>query len=311
MLLNTRCIIHGSLVGLLFIFGSALGPSCSAAEGETNLVGVMISREISPYIQMAEGLESALTIPICRIFFDTNGHPYTIDPRIQKIKSELFKATVAVGPEALRYVTLHQWQGPVVFGMVLDPEKIVRKGAVPCGVSLNLPYQQQIAAIHRVFPDVRRLGVLFNPANNLEWFEKARETAGTYGMLLTALTVWEQSDISNFFEKDALPVDAVMFIPDRTVISKAVIEFAIKETFLGGIPVIGYNRFFHDSGAALSFAIDYRAIGREVSLQLKAMLRGEPCAVVGPRYKLLLNMRVVNSLGLVLGKELPDELEKD
>ncbi len=311
MSLNLRRIIYTTLFGLLLIFGPASGPSFSAAYGETNLVGIMISQEISPFIQMVEGLESSLNTPICRIFFDTNRRPYSADPRIEKVKPELFKAIVAVGPGALRYVTLHRWPGPVVFGMVLDPEKIDHRGAVPCGVSLNIPYQQEIVAIHRVFPDVRRLGVLFNPANNEAWFEKARETAGTCGIVLTALTVQEQSDISHFFEDDDLHVDAVMFIPDRTVISKAVIQFVIKKAILLGIPVIGYNRFFHDSGAALSFAIDYRAIGEDVALQLKALLRGQPCALLAPRYKLLLNMRAVSNLGLILGEELPDELEKD
>lgn len=311
MSLNLRRIIYITLFGLLLVLGPTSGLSSSAAYGETNLVGIMISQEISPFIQMVEGLESSLNMPICRIFFDANGHPYSADPRIEKIKPELFKAIVAVGPGALRYVTLHHWPGPVVFGMVLDPEKIVHRGALPCGVSLNLPYQQEIVGLHRVFPDVRRLGVLFNPENNEEWFEKARETAGTYGIVLTALAVQEQSDISHFFEDDELHVDAVMFIPDRTVISKAVIQFVIKKTVLRGIPVIGYNRFFHDSGAALSFAVDYRAIGEQVALQVKALLRGEPCDLLTPRYKLLLNMRVVNNLGLILGEELPDELEKD
>ena len=242
---------------------------------------------------------------------DSEGRPYSTDPRFRGLTPQRLRAIVAVGPQSLHYLVNHNWSGPLVYGMVLNPEAILGENQQACGVSLNLPYWGQIFAIHRTFPDIKRLGILFDPANNQKWFNHAKSVAGIQGITLVPLLVREQSDIARMFKKSELGVDAIMFIPDRTVISKTVIQYVIKEALLRGVPTVGYNQFFHDSGAVLSFIIDYPAVGKRVAQQVENILGGRPCARLVPNYKILVNGRVAQKLGLRWGNNLPEDLEKE
>lgn len=260
---------------------------------------------------MVKGLEENLKIPSYRIFMDDNGRPYSTDPGFKELTPRNFRAMVAVGPRALNYLVSHAWSGPLVYGMVLNPEAILGRNNHACGVSLNLPYWGQLFAIHRTFPDIARLGILFDPANNQDWFKHAKSVAGLQGITLIPLLVRESSDIAKVFKERDLGLDAIMFIPDRTVISRVMIEYVIKEALVRGVPTIGYNQFFHDSGALLSFIISYRAVGKRVAQQVENILGGRPCARLVPNYKVVVNVRVAKKLGLSWGNNLPKRLEKD
>ena len=83
--------------------------------------------------------------------------------------------------------------------------------------------------------------------------------------------------LGNFSE-----LDAILFIPDKTIISKAVIQYVIKRAVLKRIPVVGYNQFFYDSGATLAFLIDYRKVGQQVAGKVTTIINGGPCEPLSP-----------------------------
>jgi putative ABC transport system substrate-binding protein len=72
----------------------------------------------------------------------------------------------------------------------------------------------------------------------------------------------------------------------------------IKKALSGGVAVIGYNRFFYRSGAALSFILDYEQIGEQAAGLSFQILSGKECESVTPAFRTWLNLRVINSLGL-------------
>lgn len=263
------------------------------------LIGVLISREIAPYAAMVEGLESTLKVPVRRFFLDDKGQPFTLGGGAATLDPQAYDALVAVGPEALHYL------GPLVesrrlaYGMVLHPEAVLtRLPARPCGVSLDLPAEAQLAAILQHLPDLERLGVLFDPANNQAWFDSAATVAVAKGFTLVPLQVLRQEERLDLVG-DYARLDAILFIPDKTVISKAVIQFVIKQAVVKKIPVIGYNQFFHDAGAALNFMIDYQGVGEQVALQVERLLAGESCqGATVPRHRAVVNQEVWRALDL-------------
>ena len=263
-------------------------------------VGVLISREIAPYVSMVEGLESRLgNLPVQRFFLDDQGKPYSLGGHGAMLNPAQYAVLVAVGPEALRYLLPRVGPVPLVYSMVLSPENVV--GAVdklPCGVSLNIPVKDQFAAIRRHFPTVARLGVLFDPENNRAWFEDASAVATAMGLELVPLRVNRQSaklDIIGDFTQ----VDTILFIPDKSIISKAVIQHVIKQAVLHRIPVVGYNQFFYDSGAALSFIIDYPTVGHQVAAQVQQLLAGDKCQeTIAPSFATRVNEDALRALGL-------------
>jgi ABC transporter substrate binding protein len=298
------------LVG--FLGAPGLSPTqLSLAQPKANLVGILISQEIRPFIQMVEGLEENLSLPACRIFLDEKQTPYSQDPRFEVLEPDRFAAVVAVGPRALSFLIERNWSPPILYGMVLNPERFAAEGEALCGVSLNLDPREQFYLIHATFPGVKRVGVLYDPANNQEWFNNARASAESSQVSLIPLAVSDRSDLTSLLKDRRMDVDAILFIPDSTVISRAVIQHLIKEAVLLGIPAVGYNRFFQESGAALSFVVDYRRVGERVAGLVKAVTKGEPCKPSGPKFKAVLHRGVVRTIGLKLGTDLPSEVEEN
>jgi putative ABC transport system substrate-binding protein len=298
------------LIGLLGAPGLPPTP-ISLAQTRANLVGILISQEIRPFIQMVEGLEAHLTLPACRIFLDEKETPYSQDPRFEVLEPDRFAAIVAVGPRALSFLIERKWSPPILYGMVLNPDRFAVEGEPLCGVSLNLDPLNQFYLIHATFPEVKRVGVLYDPANNQEWFDSARASAESSQISLIPLVVSDRSDLTSVLRDRRMDVDALLFIPDSTVISRAIIQHLIKEAVLLGIPAVGYNRFFNESGAALSFIVNYRNVGERVAALVKAVTKGEPCKSSGPSFKAVLHRGVVRTIGLKLGTDLPAEVEEN
>lgn len=263
----------------LTILLALVAPSLGMASG----VAVLISREIPPYVSMVEGLEEQLGAqPVDRYFLDKQGLPYSLGVGGGEFEPEQYDALVAVGPAALRYLDTNTRQVPLVFGMVLNPQKILTASpAASCGVTLNLPIAEQLSALLENFPDVTRLGVLFDPANNQDWYEDAVQVAESLQIELVPLQVQRNEGrlkiLGQFSE-----LDAILFIPDKTIISKAVIQHVIKRAVIQRIPVVGYNQFFYDSGATLAFIIDYRKVGQQVAGKVTSIFNGGPCEPLSP-----------------------------
>ncbi len=261
------------------------------------MVGVLISQEIVPYVSMVEGLESRIKDPVQRFFLDEAGKPYSLSGRNATLNPPMYDALVAVGPEALHYLKAQAGSTPLVYGMVLNPDNVVDgPQALPCGVSLNIPAAAQFSSILQHIPYLKRLGVLFDPDNNQAWFENAAAVAADRGFDLLPLQVSRQDGRLNMVGEFSR-LDAILFIPDKSIISKAVIQYVIKQGVINNTPVIGYNQFFADSGAAFNFLIDYQGVGQQVARQVELLLAGEKCeADVSAKYEAVVNEEVWRSM---------------
>jgi putative ABC transport system substrate-binding protein len=271
-------------------------------------VAVLLSREIAPYVDMVAGLEAGLgNQPVQRFFLDEKGQPFTLVGRESILTPEKFSALVAVGPEALDYLQAHRALAtPLFYAMVLNPQELLSPpaGTMSCGVALNLPTAVQFASLQQQLPTLRRLGILFDPANNQAWFDAARMSASQLNIELLPLQIRRTPERLELVGDFTRP-DALMFIPDKSIISQAVIQYVIKQAVLRRIPVVGYNQFFLDSGAALAFVINYRQIGQQVAQQIKTVIGGQECPFTAPAFELKRNPQVWQALDLSPNKETP------
>lgn len=291
---------------LSLLLVACLLPTRGLAESKPGIVGILISREILPYMQMVQGLEENLGLPSARIFLDQDGKPYSQESRFQELQPSDFTVMVTVGPQALSYLHDRRWPGDVLYAMVLNPERFFWKGAKTGGISLDLSPWKQLLTVNRVFPGIKRLGVLYNPAKNQAWFNRAKTVMTFKNLALVPLQVKRRADIPALFHPPGPEVDAILFIPDQTVISQSIITYVIKESLRLGIATFGFNRFFYESGAALSFIIDYQAIGRRVAEMARVITKGGGLSTAEPPFTVLLNRKVIDSLKIPIAASLPE-----
>ena len=73
--------------------------------------------------------------------------------------------------------------------------------------------------------------------------------------------------------------------------------------------VIGYNKFFYESGAALAFTLDYRRIGEQTGRMAVDILSGMECKRELPTFHTWINERVIQKLGMEPPKQYRPPLE--
>lgn len=266
--------------------------------------GVLISREIKPFIRMVEQLENRLNMPLCRAFLDREGRVYSLDSRFKSIDTETWDFIVAVGPAALEHLVQRNVKTPVFYGMVLNPEGILADNSRWCGVSLDLFTSSRIQRIKNILPGINRMALLYHPDKNpmAEKVLKAFEPVA--GMKSVPVKVFSESEIRPAVRKATEKADAIYFIPDRTVISPAIVKYIIKYGISRDTPSLGYNRFFHESGALLSFAVDYTRTGRQVADMVARFLETGECESSTPRADLLYSEKVSELLKIEVKEEL-------
>ncbi|MBL7177917.1 MAG: hypothetical protein ISS66_19010 [Desulfobacteraceae bacterium] len=289
--LTASCLI---LFGFLPAYGN---PS------PTVRVAIVVSKNIRPYLDAVEGFESGLANKA-----GIKTRVFNLEKLDNKGRVELFRGPgvkefalfVAVGPEA----ALSVWKGigregaSRIYFMVLNPEKVVGSKKGDCGISLNIPVQTQIKMIGRGLPSVRRLGLLYDPEINSEFFRKAADAASFLDLTVIPLRVSSKKDIPLVLRRGWKDLDALWLIPDRTVISESIVNYLIKEAFLRKVPVVGYNRFFYEAGAALAFVFNYKELGQQCAQKALKILSGEDCYDTPPLFHVWINEGVAEKLGL-------------
>jgi putative tryptophan/tyrosine transport system substrate-binding protein len=273
-------------------------------------VCVVVSREIRPFVLMADELEADLVFSSTRVYLDDMYRTYGENGKLLEIDKTDFSLFIAVGPRALAFLLEQNVPARIIYGMVLNPESFVQDSRRQVsGVSLNIFSLTQLSYVKKVFPDIKRIGVLYDPEHNQNWFNKARFFANAQQIELVSMAVSDKSDITGVLKTNIRHVDAVLFIPDATVISTTIIQHVIKQLILNKIPAIGYNSFFSQAGSAMSFVVDYEKMGRQVANMAHEYLGEKTRNPMGPLFNIRINSRVVQLLKLRLNDNLPENVE--
>lgn len=296
-----RCVAAAASVFFAVQLAWAIwSPGVSGQENPFR-VAVVVSMNIRPYFEAMEGMRKALgdspdiEIKSYVLSDDASGGEASL---ARKVFADAPSALVGIGPEATRFVFNRPFDGIRLYAMVLHPEKIIDPEAGDaCGISLQVPFAAQIRIFRQTFPDIRRIGLLYDPANNGD-AEAAISAADGNGAEIVSLPVSRREEIAEALRRNWAKIDGLWLIPDRTVITESLVRYIVKEAIANGVAVLGYNRFFFESGAAMAFVVDYEAVGIETARSLLNRRAGEPCFSMAPPFKAWLNMPVTEALGV-------------
>ncbi len=286
-------------------------------EPETHRIFLFVSKNIKPYVEAVDGFRSGLEAPAIAlpdvnlevIMLDRYTEASLVDLAGRMANQADIRLAAAVGPEAAAFVW-ETFPGPSVekmYFLILNPEKVIPGISPAAGVSLNIPPPDQLRLIHKSLSPVSRVGLFYDPAHNTDFFTAAAAASLELDITLVPLAVGSKKDIPFLLEECWDSIDCVWLIPDRTVISESIAQYIIKQAVLKKVPVVGYNRFFYDSGAAAAFVFDYADLGRQAAGLAMDMLRGRARGKVSPMFHVWLNASVFQKTGIPLPEpvELP------
>lgn len=279
---------------------------CEGRGGEPSATcTVLISMKIRPYLEALEGIKKVFgrdkTV-------DLESY-YLTDVESSWKKSAYIKqdydhhAVIALGPEALAFLTENSPDPGVhkVYSMIVDPVVPSSRETSFCGYFLSVDANEQLYWINRVLPAVSRLGILYDPRYNSDYVDRALQVSMEQEITVEPLTVGSKRDVPETLRVNWKKIDALLLIPDATVISSSLVKYIIKDALSNKVPVIGYNRFFLKNGALMAFTYDYEAIGMDTANYVKQLMMEQiHCREAESRFSITVNKPIADQLGIDL-----------
>jgi putative ABC transport system substrate-binding protein len=294
-------------VGLLvvcWLLCVALPASVWAAEEDPARLTVIVSLKIKPYMDAVQGIQEKLAghtdvIALTIVFMDPQNDADNAS-LAHRLSADPPRLAVAIGPEAMAFLWNRFPSAAVkkIYAMVLDPERIVPGYNGRCGIGLNIPAERQIREFREKLPELKRIGLIYHPGMNQGFAERAKQSATASDIELLLLAVDSLDEISVVLRRHWTAIEALWMIPDRVVISESLIPYMIKSAMANNVAVIGYNRYFIDSGAACALVRKYGAMGSQTAEMALSVLGGDACEPVIPAYEVLINPQVLKTVGL-------------
>lgn len=195
---------------------------------------------------------------------------------------------------------------PIVFTAVTDPvgAKLVKQMEQPgrnvTGLSDLSPVEQHVELIKELMPDVKSIGVVYNPgeANAVSLMELLKASADKHGLTLVEATALKSADVQSATQAISAKSDIIYALIDNTVASA--IEGMIVAANQAKTPVFGAATSYVERGAVASLGFDYYQIGVQTADYVAKILDGEKPGN--------LNVEVAKGSDLVINKTAADKL---
>jgi len=236
--------------------------------------------------------------------------------RLPDLAAELvrLKVDVIVGGGAAVHAAKRTTRSvPIVFVMDGDPvgeglvESLARPGGNLTGLTLISPdlTAKRLELIKEAFPNVRRVGVLWNPTNSSSAveFREGESAARRLGLKFQSLAVRASSDFESTFRAAARDrADALLIITDPVTDAH---HFQILDFVVGNrLPTMHGERTFVEAGGLISYGPSLVDLWRRAATYVDRILKGAKPAdlpVERPtKFELVINLKTAKQIGLTI-----------
>jgi putative ABC transport system substrate-binding protein len=283
-------------------------------------VVVVKSRNLLPYNQAVEGIKKTfaardLAVQIREV--ELPSEPTKEESFLRSLEKSGPDLVVTVGTQATLSVVRTIKRAPVVFSLVLFSEEseslLQKRPANVTGSAMDIPINLQFQRLQEVIPELKRVGVIFNPQNSMGEIEDARRAAREIGLTLVEIPVTNESEVLQQVEGLKGKVDVLWSVADSTVFTPRSVDSILLLTLRDGIPFVGLSPSFVKAGALLSFSCDYQDVGSQSAEQALEILAGKSPAEVSVAYprriSLFLNLNTARAIHLEISQKLQSQVE--
>jgi putative ABC transport system substrate-binding protein len=318
-------LIHGrSTCGRVLAFAvlatcGILAVTSAPLARERVKVAVVESRHLKAYDTAKAGFVEEMTAKgldaemICYTFQAESLSPADLEQFVGETGADV---VLALGTDAARAAKDADLQVPSVFSMVSEPgqsgllNNIGGRGTPMTGVSLDVPIREQFVSLLEVVPEIKRIGVIYNPGESQFIVDEAQSIANLMGLGLVTFAVYDEAEVANALSTLRPRIDALWLVSDRIVLTTQSLQYVFLFAFQTNLPLMGLSDHFVKMGALVAVGPDYEDIGRqsgELAAQLLAGTDASDVPVAAPRKVLLsLNLRTAEIIGL----RIPDKVVK-
>ena len=213
---------------------------------------------------------------------------------------------LAIGAEALAKVRRIK-DIPIVYLMVLNPHTLLQGEDNITGVSMSIPPEMQFAAMQKVIPHIRRVGLLYDPGKTGFLVKKAQLAARGAGIELVAREVHRTKDVPELINSMKDTVQAFWMIPDTTVVTPETVNFLLLFSLENRIPILAFSDKYVEAGALMSLDINAFNLGKQAGEAARKILAGthvrEIPRIDAKNVVLSINTKTAKKLGIAVSDE--------
>ncbi len=215
-----------------------------------------------------------------------------------------------VGTPALQVASQKKSSLPAVYSMVFNPDSIIGTEMKNItGVSMNVSVKETIQLLKELSPNIRRVGVVFNPAKSGNLVIKDMPVARKQGIQLVTRQIGAANKAIQAVNSLRGKIDAFWIVPDETILADEIFQYMLLFSYQNKIPVLGLSEKQTEMGALLSLSSrSNKDMGRQAGEMANKILREGKLPrtpYTTPRQvKLSVNLKVARKLNV----EVPDSL---
>ncbi|MBB3810773.1 ABC transporter substrate-binding protein [Pseudochelatococcus contaminans] len=244
------------------------------------------------------------------VFENAQGQPATAVQIARKFVGEKPDVIIAISTPSAQAAAAATRTIPVVFSAVTDPvgaqlvASIDNPGGNVTGVSDRAPVDDQVALIRELTPDVKTIGVLFNPGepNSVSSVRELKEAAAKVGLSVVDAPATKTAEVQGAARSLVGKADAAFVPTDNTIVSA--LEAAAGALTAAKIPLYAADTDSVPRGALAAVGFNYRQVGEQTGDLAVRVLKGEKPAELPVRFAegsdLHLNKGVAEKIGLTL-----------
>ena len=295
-------------VGRLVLVTTSVLAYCASAETicQATEIAILKSSSISAYDQAITGFKSTAPSGVIYSEYDLQGDLEQGRKLAKKIRASEASLVVAVGLKAALAAKLEIVDIPIVYMMILDPSKHNLTAPNMTGTLLEIPAERQFKILRTFLPDLHRVGTLSNSGNQAKLKDTIAQAAAQ-SFQLQAFPVDSEKEVPQQLRTLLGAADALLLVPDSTVLTNESIGFILETSLARRVPVIGFSPEFTRLGALLSLSVSYGEVGRETGLLAERILDGDRKLPAKPipieRLKITVNLKTARFLGIEFPKE--------
>jgi len=262
-------------------------------------VGILVSKKSGLYAAPVKGFQSVIS---GALVLNMEGKKANGVPHCEKLKAAGVKVVFVVGKKAAKAAIKNLPGIPLVYGMVMKPEKAGIKGKMVTGVSLNVPFVKQFAAFKSVVPNLKKIGIVYSDKTAGSWVSDMKSNAGKSGLTVIEKKVASDKEVPNAIRALKGKIDGLYLPPDRKVTNRDAFQFITLFTFENNLPFMAPTSRFVKKGALIALLIDYENVGKQAGGIVKKIVGGKSPSqipVEPPNTTILvLNQKTAKTIGI-------------